>query len=82
MTTDEILDTFSDINFAYNNASKYDTLKRMLDELQEQTRQSVLDKVLDEIEEDAFHDANGVIYCVFNHVRQIIKKYKEGDKNG
>ena len=35
MTREEILQTFSDINLAYNNCSKYDTLKRMLDELTE-----------------------------------------------
>ena len=35
MTKEEILQTFSDINYAYNNCSKYDTLKRMLDELTE-----------------------------------------------
>ncbi len=32
---EEILQTFSDINYAYNNCTKYDTLKRMLDELTE-----------------------------------------------
>lgn len=35
MTKEEILQTFSDINYAYNNCTKYDTLKRMLDELTE-----------------------------------------------
>lgn len=35
MTNEEILQTFSDINHAYNNSTKYDTLKRMLDELTE-----------------------------------------------
>lgn len=35
MTREEILQTFSDINYAYNNSTKYDTLKRMLDELTE-----------------------------------------------
>ena len=34
MTNEEILQTFSDINHAYNNSTKYDTLKRMLDELE------------------------------------------------
>ena len=33
MTIDEILKAFEDINYMYNNASKYDTLKRMLEEL-------------------------------------------------
>ena len=35
MTKEEILQTFSDISHAYNNSTKYDTLKRMLDELTE-----------------------------------------------
>ena len=48
MTREEILQTFSDINLVYNNCSKYDTLKRMLDELTEPcedciSRQAVLD---------------------------------------
>ena len=33
MTKQEILDEFSDINFAYNNSSKHETLSWMLDEL-------------------------------------------------
>lgn len=36
MTKEEILQTFSDINYAYNDSTKYDTLKRMLDELLEE----------------------------------------------
>lgn len=35
MTREEILQEFSDINKVYNNCTKYDTLKRMLDELTE-----------------------------------------------
>ena len=41
MTNEEILQTFSDINHAYNNSTKYDTLKRMLDELTEQSERKV-----------------------------------------
>ena len=33
MTKQEILDKFSDIDFAYNDSSKNETLSRMLDEL-------------------------------------------------
>ena len=36
MTTEEILKEFKDINHAYNNCTKYDTLKRMLEELEEE----------------------------------------------
>ena len=50
MTKEEILQTFSDINYAYNNCSKYDTLKRMLDELTEPcedaiSRQAVINAI-------------------------------------
>lgn len=33
MTKQEILETFNDIDFVYNNSSKHETLSRMLDEL-------------------------------------------------
>jgi len=33
MTKQEILDTFNDIDFVYNDSSKHETLSRMLDEL-------------------------------------------------
>lgn len=33
MTKQDILDYFSDINYAYNNCNKHDDLSRMLDEL-------------------------------------------------
>lgn len=36
MTKHEILNMFSDIDFAYNNSSKHETLERMLDELLEE----------------------------------------------
>ena len=34
MTKKDILDYFKDINHAYNDCSRYDSLERMLDELQ------------------------------------------------
>ena len=50
MTREEILEYFKDINYAYNDCTRYDTLKRMLDELQEPcsdaiSRQAVLDEI-------------------------------------
>lgn len=35
MTKEKILQEFSDINHVYNNCTRYDTLKHMLDELTE-----------------------------------------------
>lgn len=60
MTREEILQTFSDINYAYNNSSKYDTLKRMLDELTEPCEEAIsrkavlntLDNMDDVLDED------------------------------
>ena len=43
MTKQEILDTFKDIDFFYNNPSKYETLSRMLDELLEEQDQKIND---------------------------------------
>ena len=51
MTNEEILQTFSDINHAYNNSTKYDTLKRMLDKLTEPCGDCISRKaLLEEIE--------------------------------
>ena len=36
MSTKEILEYFKDINYAYNDSTKYDTLERMLSELEEE----------------------------------------------
>ena len=38
MTREEILQAFDDINFVYNDCTKYDTLKRMLEELTERKK--------------------------------------------
>ena len=75
MTNEEILQTFSDINHAYNNSTKYDTLKRMLDEL------DVLDKIRAEIEEETDRDNHADEYCdgYYDGMRNalaIIDKYK------
>ena len=66
MNKETILDHFKDINHAYNDCTKYDTLKNMLDELQE----SILDKVRDDIVHlhDWAFDREGIL--------RIIDKYK------
>lgn len=42
MTKKEILDYFSDLNFAYNNAMSHDNLSGMLDELIGEDRQEIV----------------------------------------
>ena len=39
MSKQDILNFFSDINYAYNDSTRLDTLRRMLDELVEQAAQ-------------------------------------------
>ena len=51
MTKQDILEYFKDINHAYNDCTRYDTLKRMIDELQEPctnaiSRQAVLERAI------------------------------------
>lgn len=41
MTKQEILDRFNDINFVYNDSSRYDTLSRMLDEMLEEQESTI-----------------------------------------
>lgn len=54
MTREEILEYFKDINYAYNDCTRYDTLKRMIDELQEPcndciSRQAAINVVVKDI---------------------------------
>ena len=57
MTNEEILQTFSDINYAYNDSTKYDTLKRMLDELTEPCRDCISRKaLLEEVDKEKNHE--------------------------
>ena len=46
MTKQEILDNFNDINFVYNDSSKYETLSWMLDELlkEQEIRELTMDE--------------------------------------
>ena len=75
MTTEEILKTFKDINYAYNNCTKYDTLKRMLDELLEDIKSEVWDSGM-----NMTGEYQGVwIRC--RNIEKIIDKYK-GIDNG
>lgn len=47
MTKEEILEYFKDINGAYNECTRYDDLKRMLEELEESAYKQCFAEVLD-----------------------------------
>ena len=72
MTNEEILQTFSDINHAYNNSTKYDTLKRMLDELTEPcgdciSRKALLEEIENEIKAGNYeecYEVDDIIECI------------------
>lgn len=96
MTRDEILEYFKDVNHAYNDCTRYDTLKRMLDELQEPctdaiSRQATIDAIQTLIDNILHHFevTLGVEKRRYNECLQIIRElpsvkpepYKE-DNNG
>lgn len=80
MTKEQILDHFKDINHAYNECTRYDDLKRMLDELESDT--IVLDKIRAEIIENSIEDykyhgcGSDELIIETNEILKIIDKYK------
>lgn len=54
MTKQDILEYFKDINHAYNDCTRYDTLKRMIDDLQDPCTDAISRKALLKIYEDRF----------------------------
>lgn len=58
---DEILDEFKDINYAYNDCSKFDTLKRMLNDAVEVVRCGKCGLRYKPLDDDARNE----IYCEF-----------------
>ena len=71
MTKQEILDRFRDINEAYNDSSRYDSLSRMLDELlkeQEAHEQAICKEICDFIRHacstDTDDDKDYVCYVI------------------
>lgn len=51
MSKVEILEYFNDINYAYNNSSKKDTLSNMLDEMEQEIRNKTIDEFAEKIKE-------------------------------
>lgn len=72
MTKEEILRTFSDIDYAYNSCSKFDTLKRMIDELTD-THIAALEEIEREVYQKDYY-----LYVddIVENIRQIIRKLR------
>lgn len=75
MTKEDILKYFKDINFAYNDCTKYDSLSNMLDELEKEQKAKIY-KIRAEIEDLAYdnEDDDDYYYTVIDAL-QIIDKY-------
>ena len=56
--TEQILDEFKDINYAYNDSSKFDTLKRMLKDAVEVVR----------CRECKYWHPNGIGFCTIHDI--------------
>ena len=64
MSKAEILEHFNDINYAYNNSSKHDTLENMLDEMEEEIRNKAIDEFVKRIKKYQFHSTERFENCV------------------
>ena len=91
MAGEEILEYFKDINFAYNDCTRFDTLKRMLGELSRSENPNkwvsadvlnhwigaeVLDRIKADMHETSEKHEDGDWYLREEWVDEIIDKYK------
>ena len=84
MTKDEILEYFKDINHAYNDCTRYDTLKRMLDELQEPCDDAISRQAVAEVLLKYAHSAEGKAFAEFlisqiNDLPPVTPQYTEAE---
>ena len=84
MTRDEILEYFKDINHAYNDCTRYDTLKRMLDELQEPCDDAISRQAVAEVLLKYAHSAEGKAFAEFlisqiNDLPPVTPQYTEAE---
>ena len=88
MSKEEILDYFKDINYAYNDCTRYDTLKRMLDELQEPCGDAISRQELNEYKrawerlEEAMDKLNPDIdsFSIKNNACLLVRQYKPSNE--
>lgn len=57
MTKQEILEYYNDINVAYNDCGKYDSLKNMLDELEQEIRNEAITEFAERLKENSIRGA-------------------------
>lgn len=88
MSKAEILEYFNDINYAYNNSGKHDSLSNMLDEFKQKTRNKAIDEFAEKLKDSLAHnyrhflnvDTDGFEWittdAVDTHIQEIAKKMK------
>ena len=81
---EKILKYFKDVNGYYNDCMRYEELSRMLDELIEETKSSLLDNISAEIKERQNKLGHSTLAeCgrfELKNALKIIEKYKEVSK--
>ena len=65
MSREKILKYFKDINHAYNDCTRYDTLKRMLDELQEPCGDAISRQAVAQVLLKYAHSTEGKAFAEF-----------------
>ena len=84
MIKQDILEYFKDINHAYNDCTRYDTLKRMLDELQEPCDDAISRQAVAEVLLKYAHSAEGKAFAEFlisqiNDLPPVTPQYTEAE---
>lgn len=73
ITIENILEYYKDINYMYNDAGRYDDLKKMLNNL--------INDIKEELHENAEMHSDGDYYLREEWIDEIIDDYKMGDEN-
>ena len=71
MTKEKILQEFSDINHVYNNCTRYDTLKHMLDELTASKTEHWV-PVSERLPEAEYGESDSVLVCFEDETQDVL----------
>ncbi len=67
---DRILLELKDINYAYNNSMMYNTIKNMLDGMEEEIRLSTENKIIQEIQDFNYNKVSKYIINLIEEMRE------------
>jgi len=69
---EEILEYFKDINFAYNDCTRFDTLKRMIGELEQEPKEITLEDVKEYCEKRCLTIVTNKLFHELTHHQEPI----------